>query len=145
MIEPSSHQAWRPASHDRLVRLRPRELTQIVFQHLHTLQDDLILQDCALGTLRAGLTEWQGVHHGLLVSLGWDWAEMHDGLRRLPVVPPRSNLRLLDPAGYDLPLRDEAELLSGHIDTLAWQQAVRLGLADPGLGPPAGPMIARLH
>lgn len=131
MIVPSSRTAAPlAASHDHLVRLRPRELSAIVFQHLHTVQDDLVLQDCAGPVRRAGITEWQGLHHGLLVSLGWDWVEMHDGLWRLDAVPPRSNLRLLDALGYDLPAGEEAAALCVHIDGLAWQPAACLGLAE---------------
>jgi hypothetical protein len=123
------------ATPDRLVRLFPRELAEIVFQHLHTLQDEGVLLDAGPGARRAGITEWQGLHRDRLVSLGWDWCEVHDGLRRLPVVPPRTNLRLVDAQGYDLPLTEEALLLARHIDGLAWQDAARLGLAEPDGGP----------
>lgn len=146
MIEPSSPTApSRPATPDHLVRLHAGELAAIVFQHLHTVQDELVLMDCP-GARRGGLTEWQGVHAGRLVSVGWDWVELSDGLLRLAVVAPRSNLRLVDAAGYDLHPDDEAVTLGRHIDLLHWQDDALRGLAEPfGFGVPSPGPGSRLH
>lgn len=102
------------------------------------------MQDAGPGARRAGITEWQGRFQGRLVSLGWDWVELSDGLRRLDVVGPRSNLRLLDGVGYDLPPGEEQLLLERRIDGLDWYGPARRGL---GQDQPfaAGPMPRQLH
>lgn len=124
-------------SRDYLIRVRAPQLEQIVFDHLFTVQDDTILLDCEDAVLRAGYTEWQGHSQGGLVSLAWDWMELADGaLKEVTAVAPRSNLRLVDAKGYDLPGAEAAALwdvIRGH----DWQAPARQALAR--LEQPAGP------
>ena len=120
-------------SHDYLLRVAPRELDTIVLVHLCTVQDPGVLEDTAWekrGLLRAGYTEWQGSFGGRAVSLAWDWVELSDGaLHPLPAVPPRSNLRLLDPKGYDLDAAAECGALWARIEALPWRDAARDGIS----------------
>jgi hypothetical protein len=129
-------------SHDYLLRVRPCELDTIVFVHLCTVQDPSVLQDTAWegrGPLRAGYTEWHGVRNGTAVSLAWDWVELSDGaLHAVTTVPPRSNLRLLDPKGYDLAPAAECEALWARIEALPWSDEALGGLSrmmDSALDP----------
>lgn len=129
-MSPASSQAASPFqmhSHDYLLRVAPRELDTIVFAHLCTVQDQSVLQDTAWENqraLRAGYTEWHGSRNGTSVSLAWDWIELSDGaLYPLTAVAPRTNVRLLDPKGYDLDATAECAALWAHIDGLPWREA----------------------
>jgi hypothetical protein len=134
------------ASHDYLIRVSAPALDRIVFDHLFTLQDDAVLADCGGAARRAGCTEWQGTCAAGVISLAWDWMELADGdVRELPAVPPRSNLRLVDAKGYDLPGAESAALWE-VIRRSEWQVAVRRGIArlpSPAVFEVAGPRTAQ--
>ena len=121
-------------SHDCAVRVTASQLGQIVFEHLCTIQDDAVLADWpgeAAGLRRAGYTEWQGRLGTRPVSLAWDWVQLADGaFRALDTVAPRSNVRLVDRQGYDLPPQD-CQALWGAIAAIAWESAAAGGLARP--------------
>lgn len=116
-------------SQDYLVRVTADALRHIVFEHHCTVQDAGVLDgggtpascDC-----RAGITEWVGVvAGGARVSLGWDWLRLHDGQARpLTDCPPRSNLMVIDPRGYDLPLPDVVHHLWAAVRQIAWEDVV---------------------
>ena len=54
----------------------------------------------ASDTQWAGSTEWQGQGASPAVSLAWDWVVQADGeIRLLSVVPPRTNVQVIDPQG----------------------------------------------
>jgi hypothetical protein len=127
-------------SHDGRVRLAPGVLGTIVLEHLCTVQDPSVLCDARATYPRcsaAGVTEWQGLCDGGQVSLGWDWLCLDDGaLVVLATVAPRSNVMLLDRAGYDLaPALLDAGLWQA-IQSLPWQSRAAHALAagpDEGL------------
>lgn len=126
-------------SQDGRVRLAPGVLGTIVLEHLCTVQDPSVLDDARAAHPRcgaAGSTEWQGQCGGRQVSLGWDWLCLDDGaLVALATVAPRSNLMLLDTAGYDLaPALLDAGLWQA-IQALPWQSRAAAALAA---GPAAG-------
>lgn len=127
-------------SQDYLVRVAPRMLWEIVFDHVCTVQDPAVLEDNAMASIdsrRTGYTEWQASWDGRTVSLGWDWVERADGdMLRAGAVAPRSNIRLIDPRGYDYRLDDELPAVCARIDSLAWQTKSRLALDADSHGLP---------
>lgn len=111
---------------DSLIRLRFREVSNILFDHLCTSQEQDVLTDSGIAfggrAVAAGSTEWQGQHGGQVVTLCWDWARLADGtVCELPTVPPRSNICILDHQGYDLPRRQVDQCLLRVISTLPWK------------------------
>ena len=117
-------------SRDCYVRVPAGGVGQIVFAHLCTEQDSSVLDDAVHllhnGSRKAGYTEWYGMHDGMAISLGWDWAELEDGdIRVLRVVLPRTNLMMTDTQGYDVPAEESAEEFLAAIDALPWQSQVR--------------------
>lgn len=119
-------------SHDGLVRLTAAELGRIVFEHLCTIHDDAVLADWPGhpgAARRAGYTEWQGRAGRQIVSLAWDWVQLADGgFRRLEYVAPRTNVRVIEPRGYDRPPQDCGPLWE-VIAALAWQDQAAAGVA----------------
>jgi hypothetical protein len=119
-------------SKDYYVRLTTRKLETIALTHLCTMQDPAVLADISdLGTSwrKAGITEWQGLQDGIAISLGWDWALLEDGsVRMLTVVPPRTNMLVLDAKGYDMPALQAACCFWDLIRTLPWQAEVATAL-----------------
>jgi hypothetical protein len=120
-------------SHDYRVRLRAAALFTIVFEHVSTLQDFSVLDD-ALPAHRAahsaGITEWQGMSAGGVVSLGWDWLRLHDGaLVPDRTVPVRSNFMLLDAQGYDTSAQECDDMLWQLIQEMPWRAAAAQALA----------------
>ena len=120
-------------SHDHRIRLREAALFAIVFEHVCSMQDFSVLEDARpahRAVHSAGLTEWQGLWSGRLVSLGWDWVRLHDGaLVPETTVPPRTNIMLIDRRGYDMSLRDCDAGLWQLIRALPWQAAAAAVLA----------------
>jgi hypothetical protein len=117
-------------SRDYYVRMPKHEVERIVFEHLYTEQDGAVLQDAAhllhKSGRKAGCTEWYGMHDGLAVSIGWDWAELEDGdIRALKLGLPRTNAMVTDAQGYDMPAEISASELWSVIDSLAWPAQVR--------------------
>ena len=116
-------------SRDYYVRLSSRALGRIEFEHLHSAHDAAVLDD-ALEThghqvVRAGSTEWQCQDAVVPVSLAWDWVVQADGqVRLLHVVPPRTNVRVIDPKGYDLPPAQVIPHLLDVIESLPWRSKV---------------------
>jgi len=119
-------------SHDYQIRVSAATFSRIVFEHLYTMEDPGVIEDsllCGMPGRRAGITEWQGVAGNKVVSLAWDWAELSDGcICMLTVVPPRSNLVLLDALGYDLDCPSSVGLFVARIEWLGWRTTVREAL-----------------
>ena len=121
-------------SPDGRVRLKASALRTIVLEHVCTVQDLAVLDDLGPAQCSAragGITEWQGRHDGRVLSLGWDWVWLDDGALVAPrTAPPRSNLMLLDPQGYDTHPAELDEALRALINRLAWQETARRALED---------------
>ena len=116
-------------SRDYYVRLPSHALCDIEFEHLHSAHDDAVLDDALQthgnDTQRAGSTEWHGQGPSPAVSLAWDWVVQADGeIRLLSVVPPRTNVQVIDPKGYDLPQSQALPHLLDLIESLPWRTKV---------------------
>lgn len=121
---------------DLLVRLRPSQLNDILFEHLCTTQEHAVLLDArqfiGVSAIDGGATEWQGQYGQRVVSLAWDWVMTADGsLSALKTVAPRSNICLLDDKGYDMPDDEAGAWLFEHITQISWQR--HIGRAYPRL------------
>lgn len=115
-------------SRDYYVRLPSHALSAIEFEHLHSAHDEAVLDDALQThghqTRWAGSTEWQG-QGADPVSLAWDWVVQADGeVRLLAVVPPRTNVQVIDRKGYDLPQAQAIPHLLDLIETLPWKTRV---------------------
>jgi hypothetical protein len=122
-------------SRDYYVRLSSHALGDIEFEHLHSAHDAAVLDDAleAHGrhTLWAGSTEWHCQDTAAPLSLAWDWVVQADGeVRLLHVVPPRTNLQVIDPKGYDLPQAQAIPHLVDLIESLPWRTKVLQALAE---------------
>ena len=116
-------------SRDYYVRLPSHALCAIEFEHLHSAQDDAVLDDALQShgehTQWAGSTEWQGQGADPPVSLAWDWVVQADGeVRLLAIVPPRTNVQVIDRKGYDLPQAQAIPHLLDLIESLPWRTKV---------------------
>ena len=116
-------------SRDYYVRLPSHALCNIEFEHLHSAHDEAVLDDALLAhgsrTQWAGSTEWQGQGANPAVSLAWDWVVQADGeVRLLAIVPPRTNVQVIDPKGYDLPQSQALRHLLDLIESLPWRAKV---------------------
>lgn len=116
-------------SRDYYVRLPSHALCHIEFEHLHSAHDEAVLDDALQthgnDTQCAGSTEWHGQGASPAVSLAWDWVVQADGeIRLLSVVPPRTNVQVIDPKGYDLPQSQAVSHLLDLIETLPWRTKV---------------------
>jgi Domain of unknown function (DUF4902) len=127
-------------SHDYYVRVQRAGLSGIVFEHLYTAPDTLVLDDAARelgwGCRNAGATEWHGRLGKAAVSISWDWAEFDDGeIRVFKAAAPRTNLRVVDSKGYDVVGAEAVAAFWGCIEALAWhphvQAAVTANCACP--------------
>jgi hypothetical protein len=122
-------QEFQMHSRDYYVRLPSHALSAIEFEHLHSAHDDAVLDDALQAhdqhTQWAGSTEWQGQGANPAVSLAWDWVVRADGEVRLPgVVPPRTNVQVIDRKGYDLPQDQAIPHLLNLIESLPWRTKV---------------------
>ena len=121
---------------DYRTRLRLAALSRISFTHLYTARDVAVADDAEaqLGFRPelAGVTEWEGVDaQGKAISIGWDWAALDDGaVCFVERVPPRTNVQVIDPLGYDIPAADSAQQLKHLIAQLPWQRPVLEALAE---------------
>jgi hypothetical protein len=135
-ISPEAAMLPQMYSHDFLVRVNAPMLDRIVFDHLYTVQDAAVLEDCdppIFPGQRAGTTEWQGQVGRIVVSLAWDWTEAVNGtLRPVRAVAPRTNIQLVDAQGYDI---IGESLLWQRIDAMEWRLPVRGALSDPASQP----------
>lgn len=116
-------------SRDYYVRLPSHALGDLEFEHLHSAHDDAVLDDALQAhgrqTQWAGSTEWQGQGANPPVSLAWDWMVEADGeVRLLRVVPPRTNVQVIDRKGYDLPQAQAIPHLLDLIESLPWRTKV---------------------
>lgn len=117
-------------SRDYFVRLTSGELDQLRLQHLVTTEDAAILEDAptTLQPVRAGSTEWQGEFRGQVVSLAWDWIETRQGtIEPLTAVPPRTNLMVIDPKGYDLTDAAAVAAVWRFLVSVEWQGSAAHG------------------
>lgn len=123
-------------SADWRVRLREGALFSIVLEHVCSAQDFSVFDEAVPAHQRAqsaGITEWQGVAGGRLVSLGWDWLRLHDGaLVPETSTPPRSNIMLIDARGYDMSHDECHAALWKLIHQFPWQRDAALALASEG-------------
>jgi Domain of unknown function (DUF4902) len=127
-----SGQTGRLQSRDFLRRLRAKDMLALDWQHQDTwletdVQDDM-LRSCQLPiAVYSGITEWQASYQGQPISLGWDWFLGVDGqVHAYQAVPPRSNLQVLDAAGYDRDAGSHEYALWALIRTLPWQAQVAM-------------------
>lgn len=115
-------------SRDYYCRVPQRKAAGLLLHHSISILDASVLgevQHLRLPGRRAGITEWQGLEQGYHVSLGWDWMELQDGdIRPVMVIPPRTNIRLIDPKGYDISEASAAPFLWDLIARLPWQASV---------------------
>ncbi len=120
-------------SHDYLIRVSSRGLRHLSFEHLYTERDETVREDTRLAgpsTRCTGITEWQARAENVLVSLAWDWVQLSDGaLRPVRVVPPRTNLKLIDELGYDMLEVESVAMLWQMIDDVAWQGCAATAIA----------------
>lgn len=111
-------------SRDYYCRVPERKIAGLRLSHLDSCVDPTVQDEVQRLGLRgrlAGITEWHGLQEGYPVSLGWDWMELQDGhVRAVMVIPPRTNLKLVDAKGYDLPEASAAPFLWALIASLPW-------------------------
>ncbi len=118
-------------SRDYYIRVTPVDLEGLELRHLFSYLDPSVARD-APGVFRdgragvyAGSTEWHGLARGGQISLAWDWVRHDDGhILALKRVAPRTNLQLLDHAGYDLPGVEHVAELWRFLDGVAWQRHI---------------------
>lgn len=131
-----SHAASLPQIHSRdyYCRVPERKTAQLRLDHLTSIVDPTVLNEVRhlrLPGRVAGITEWHGVHQGHPISLGWDWMELQDGhVCPVMVIPPRTNLKLIDAKGYDVSEASAAPFLWELIASLPWQGFASLVLID---------------
>lgn len=128
-------------SPDYYFRVPGRKLGIVQLQHSFTEPDPGVLKDArqlGIPARGAGMTEWAGTHERYPLSLGWDWVELADGdIRPVMVIAPRTNLRLVDAKGYDVPDAAAVPFLWEFIGSLDWRPAVAAALAAAPLLPRA--------
>lgn len=119
-----------PRSPDYLFRERVTALATLGFEHLYTVEDLTVLEDTRTDLpshpVTAGTTEWQCNVGGRTLSLGWDWARLHDGaVRLLAAVPPRSNIQVIDAKGYELAHDEAGAALTALVASFDWERQVQ--------------------
>lgn len=130
------HAAYFPQmySRDYYCRVPQRKAAGLRLQHSTSIVDGCVLNEVRhlhLPGRVAGITEWHGLEQGYPISLGWDWMELQDGdIRPLMVIPPRTNIRLIDAKGYDVPEASAAPFLWALIASLPWERHVSGTIAD---------------
>jgi Domain of unknown function (DUF4902) len=124
-------------SRDYYIRVTSADLQKLELLHLFSYVDPCVVQDAGgiSGDGRAGVcagsTEWHGPARTGQVSLAWDWVRHDDGhILALKRVAPRTNLHLLDHAGYDLSGKDHVAELWRFLDGFAWQRHVQTALGN---------------
>ncbi|MEJ2643739.1 MAG: DUF4902 domain-containing protein [Gammaproteobacteria bacterium] len=121
-------------SNDGYIRLSFSELQTVPLVHLISgLDDDSPATGCsgAMRTVIAGYTEWVSIHQPA-VTLGWDW-QLHctpNGAYLPNTGEPRSNVMLQDAAGSDVGYRRTTVQLAILIETMNWQETVKLHITD---------------
>ena len=132
----SIHAMSAPQTHspDYYFRVSGRNLGVVQLQHSCTEPDAGALEGArklGIPARDAGITEWSGMHEAHPLSLGWDWVQLGDGaVQPLMIVAPRTNLRLVDPKGYDIGDASGVPFLWEFIATLDWREAVARALAE---------------
>lgn len=121
-------------SRDYYCRVPQRKVAELRLQHSTSIVEASVLNEVRhlhLPGRVAGITEWQGLEQGYPISLGWDWMELQDGaVRPVMVIPPRTNIRLIDAKGYDVPEASAAPFLWALIASLPWSGFVSSVLLD---------------
>ena len=123
------------ANCDPYVRLQPDQLGDIAFEHNETQQDADVLVDATslhgAGISQAGWTEWKGQFSGQDVSIRWDWVLLENGeILILPSVGPRTNIKIHDATGFDLPYGASEAALLRFVADLEWQCHVYGTISD---------------
>lgn len=132
----SPRAAYSPQMHSRdyYCRVPQRKAAGLCLQHSMSIVDASVLNEVRhlrLPGRVAGMAEWQGLEQGYPISLGWDWMELQDGdIRPVMVIPPRTNIRLIDAKGYDVPEASAAPFLWALIASLPWHGFVSAAILD---------------
>ncbi len=97
-------------------RIPVKKLSHLPWEHLCS-----GIESRGLVTKKMGYTEWQAALDDCLLSLSWDWRQLHDGA----ITPDfssglRTNMLCIDASGYDLPTHRSETLLSEFIEQLDW-------------------------
>lgn len=116
---------------DGYVRLRLKDLGALSFFHLFSESDADFLEELqaqAIPASMAGFSEWRSDTEPAL-SLGWAWFVPNQSSQLL-LAPERarSNLMLIDAAGYDLGSVKTSSLLRVWLNMFDWQSTVRAAL-----------------
>ena len=121
-------------SRDYYCRVPQRKAAELRLQHSTSIVDASVLNEVRhlrLPGRVAGIAEWHGLEQGYPISLGWDWMELQDGdIRPVMVIPPRTNIRLIDAKGYDVPETSAAPFLWSLIASLQWHRFVSAAILD---------------
>jgi hypothetical protein len=121
-------------SRDYYCRVPQRKACELRLQHATSSVEASVLNEVRhlrLPGRVAGITEWHGAEQGYPISLGWDWMELQDGdIRPVMVIPPRTNIRLIDAKGYDVPEASAAPFFWALIASLPWARFVSRSIQD---------------
>lgn len=122
-------------SRDYSIRLSIPMLRKLALEHLCSEQDDQVSLDAMASghplTCCTGYTEWHGAFQQQPVSLAWDWVLTHDGMvKEVTRSTPRTNLRLTDIHGYDMPDDATTAWLWQAIGRLPWSERVSQALQE---------------
>ena len=121
-------------SRDYYCRVPQRKAAELRLRHCTSIVEASVLNEVRhlrLPARVAGITEWHGEEQGYPISLGWDWMELQDGdIRPVMVIPPRTNIRLIDGKGYDVSEASAAPFLWALIASLPWSGFVSRMILD---------------
>lgn len=123
---PARTSPWpKMCSADFQIRLKGSQVQSLQWRHL----DTSLLAGSTMTGIQShgveGLTEWAALYQGKRLTLGWDWVLCNDGqLLAGKEVPPRANIQLLDPSGYDLDHEACAAGLLAMVSKIPWQRGV---------------------
>lgn len=119
---------------DGLLRLSIDELLSLPIHHLVSGVDTEFsgsappaIRECGRETVISGYTEWVSLSSPV-VSIGWDWQLQllfaHTPFRWVRFGLPRTNVMLVNAAGWDSPWTKNLELLSTVVDALPWESSL---------------------
>lgn len=125
-------------SPDGYIRLPLGSLASLPFVHLFSHSDTEFLEDLrdtAIAVRAAGYSEWKSETRPD-ISLAWGWfIQEQSGQILLAPGGVRSNLMLIDTAGYDVgPIRTSS-LLHAWVQTFEWQGTVKSALHKDSVCP----------
>lgn len=110
-------------SRDGYVRIRDQDLGGLSWSHLVSDGDP---SGGRQG--RSGCVEWVASHHGAVLSLAWDWIQSGGAPPRVDLEAGfRTNIKVIDLHGYDLPWQESHPRLLMTIESLDWRRWVTVG------------------